>query len=177
VKLQHSWALIVGAPHRSSKASESGTNAPSSSTIRLSKYCTQPITPYLPFPSPANHNLDRFGWRSSRSLEGLLLLRASHSPYNIFFLIEIPVLFSLHTIDLIPSFRFASVLARQAPPKSLPAVHGPLLTRLCVSILRLGVNSISLPRGSRIGYDDVMICTTSMRRHALLLIALAHTAS
>jgi hypothetical protein len=61
---------------------------------------------------------------------------------------------------------------------SSPVVHGLLLTRLWYhkhSAIGCKLNlSLSLPRGSRIGYD-AMICTMTMRRHALLLIALAHS--
>jgi hypothetical protein len=98
------------------------------------------------------------------------------SPYNIFSLIEIPVPFSLHTTDLIPPLRF---VAPETGHQNLsPVLHGSLLTRLrCRKHNAIGSKlnlSLSLPRGSRIGYD-AMTCTTSMRRHALLLIALAHS--
>ena len=47
VKLIHPWAPIVGAPHKSSKASESGTNAPSSLHYPIIQI-QQPITPSQP---------------------------------------------------------------------------------------------------------------------------------
>jgi hypothetical protein len=69
--------------------------------------------------------------------------------------------------------------SRDRPHQYPPVLHGPLLTRLwCRKHDAIGCKlnlGLSLRRGSRIGYD-AMICTTSMRRHALLLIALAHSA-
>jgi hypothetical protein len=146
------------------------------STIRLSKYNNQSrhTCPFRP-----NHNLDRFGWRSHEGRR-LLVLRASLlPPYSTIyiFLIEIPVPFSLHTTVLHPSVSLRC--SRDRPHQNpCPVVHGPLLTRLWYRkhnaiVCKLNL-SLSLPRGSRIGYD-AMICTTPMRCHALLLIALAHS--
>ncbi|KAI0270146.1 hypothetical protein BGY98DRAFT_276722 [Russula aff. rugulosa BPL654] len=150
------------------------------STIRLSKYNNQSrhSCPFRP-----NHDLDRSGWRSSRVARPASLpfsLPLQYIYIYIYILIEIPVPFSLHTTDFIPPFRFVAreTGSTKIPLPSLPVVHGPYL-RVCriVSIMRFGVKlnlSLSLPRGSRIGYD-AMICTMTMRRHALLLIALAHS--
>lgn len=140
VKLQHPWAPIVGAPRKSSKASESGTNAPSPSTIRLSKYNNQSrdTSPFRP-----NHNLDRVGWRSSQSSP---FARPASLPFSLptiyCFFIEIPVPFSLHKTDLIPPFRF---VARETGPTKIPLPSSTaryLRVYGIVSIMRLGVNSI-----------------------------------
>jgi hypothetical protein len=180
VKLYHSWALIGGAPHKSSKASEPGTNECPlhPSTIRLSKYNNQ-SRHTCPFRGPTTILIASAGAPLSRSSpfppprEPPLL-----PPTNIYiFLSRYPYHFSLHTTDLIPPFRF--VARETAGPNPSPVLHGPLLTRLWYrkhNAIGCKLNlSLSLPRGgSRIGYD-AMICTTTMRRHALLLIALAHS--
>jgi hypothetical protein len=92
------------------------------------------------YPFRPNHNLDRFGWRSSLQVRRLLVLRASPTPslHYFFFLIEIPVPFSLH----IPPFRF---VARETGPTKIPPPSSTaryLRVYGIVSIMRLGVNSI-----------------------------------
>lgn len=142
VKLQHSWALIVGVPHKSSKASESGTNAPSSLHYPIIQI-QQPITPLLPFPSQPRSCPFRLALlESCSSCEPALL--PSFTIY-IYFLSRYP--YHSHSIRQTSSLRFASLLARQAPPKYLsrpyPSSTAPYL-RVCriVSIMRFDVNSI-----------------------------------